>query len=86
MTGAYQEAVTEYVKHLPVQIIHNPDWQSGMASSIKKGLEGINQKAIEDTKQKVIEDSNKISKIILTVCDQPYISAALFQSLNQNEK
>lgn len=67
VTGAYQEAVTAHLQHLPVQIIHNPDWASGMASSIRKGIEMITD----------------IDKAILTVCDQPYISAALFHLLQQ---
>ena len=38
VTGANAEQVEVAVQDLPVQIVRNPEWQSGQASSIKAGL------------------------------------------------
>ena len=41
VTGALHEALAAEVTDLPFQVIHNPDWQSGMASSIQAGLAAV---------------------------------------------
>ncbi|MGB7875024.1 MAG: selenium cofactor biosynthesis protein YqeC [Anaerolineales bacterium] len=38
VTGAYADQVETAVVDLPVQVAHNPEWQSGQASSIRAGL------------------------------------------------
>jgi molybdenum cofactor cytidylyltransferase len=38
VTGAYSGEVASAVHDLPVQVVHNPEWQSGQASSIRAGL------------------------------------------------
>ena len=38
VTGALHEALAAEVADLPIQVVHNPDWQTGMASSIRAGL------------------------------------------------
>ncbi len=49
--------------------VRNKEWQEGMASSIRKGLQEI-QQCYPETEQ-----------YIFTVCDQPYISASVFLEL-----
>lgn len=41
VTGAYGEQVTAAVQRLPVQTVHNEEWQSGQASSIKLGIKAL---------------------------------------------
>ncbi|HEV3412698.1 MAG TPA: nucleotidyltransferase family protein [Puia sp.] len=69
VTGAYQAEIRDALKGQPVSIIHNPRWETGMASGIVAGL----------TEALVIEP--RLQAIIVAVCDQPYISAELFRSL-----
>ncbi|MFN2153135.1 MAG: selenium cofactor biosynthesis protein YqeC, partial [Anaerolineales bacterium] len=38
VTGAYSNEVVSAVQDLSVQIVHNPEWQSGQASSVRAGL------------------------------------------------
>ncbi|HEV3326841.1 MAG TPA: NTP transferase domain-containing protein, partial [Puia sp.] len=38
VTGAYQEEIRDFLKGQPVSIIHNPHWETGMASGIVAGL------------------------------------------------
>jgi len=38
VTGAHASEVSSAINDLPVQIIHNPEWQSGQAFSIRTGL------------------------------------------------
>lgn len=51
-----------------VQLIHNPDWQEGMASSIRCGIEAI------------IHDES-IEQAIIMPCDQPLVTSALINDL-----
>ena len=41
VTGALHEALATEVTDLPFQVIYNPDWQSGMASSIQAGFAAV---------------------------------------------
>ncbi|WP_072008510.1 NTP transferase domain-containing protein [Hymenobacter sp. IS2118] len=38
VTGALHDSLAAEVADLPFQVVHNPDWESGMASSIQAGL------------------------------------------------
>jgi len=58
VTGAGHEAVVEALNDLPVRSIYNPNWREGMASSIRRGVMGIEHDA---------------SAILLMVCDQAFI-------------
>ena len=51
----------------PVKIIDNPHWREGMASSIVAGVTSILNAPIK--------------ALIITSCDQPHISAKLFQDM-----
>lgn len=48
ITGAYVEAVTEVLSPLlqaangRIQLVHNPDWQTGQASSIRTAAQALN--------------------------------------------
>ena len=39
--GAVAEIIAKRVNHLPVQQVWNPNWESGMGSSLKAGLEAL---------------------------------------------
>ncbi|WP_259065220.1 nucleotidyltransferase family protein [Mucilaginibacter sp. X4EP1] len=55
-------------------ILYNKDWREGMASSIRTAMLEIN-------------DDPSVDKVIMMLCDQPFVNAALLNSLirKQNE-
>ncbi len=66
--GAKIEIMRNEIDDLPIKIIENKDWQSGMSGSIKVGLESI------------MEDK-RINAVIVTVCDQPFVGVSLLEKI-----
>ncbi len=52
----------------PVSVIRNEDWEKGMSGGIRKGLQHL-------------EAAGSPGSVIISVCDQPYLSAAFFKEL-----
>lgn len=73
VTGAHASEITKELNEQQVEIIYNEDWQQGMASGIVAGV------------KHAITYNNDIENIIVTVCDQPFISASLFKELYQTQ-
>jgi molybdenum cofactor cytidylyltransferase len=48
---------------LPVQIVNNPQWQTGMGSSIRTGIQAL------------IDLNPAVEAAILLLCDQPFVSS-----------
>jgi xanthine dehydrogenase accessory factor len=71
VTGAHSDQSAREVSGLPVRIIHNPDWSSGMSSSWRAGLAAL------DT-----EDS-RADAAIIAVCDQPFARAPVLEALSR---
>jgi molybdenum cofactor cytidylyltransferase len=69
VTGANRDLVADELHELPVQVIHNDYWQEGMASSIYAGLITL------------LKIFPQLDAILFSVCDQPYLSAALFNKM-----
>jgi len=67
--GANYEAVFDQIKHLPVKIIHNKNWQMGMGKSIQTGVQNI-----------VNKDVN-YDAILISLIDQPLITSAYYKKL-----
>jgi molybdenum cofactor cytidylyltransferase len=72
--GAHSQEIMADVDDLEIDVVVNKNWESGMASSIKAGLE------------KAMEIYENMENCILAVCDQPYISSVLFQELVNQKK
>ncbi len=51
------------IETLPVTVVINEKWSNGMGSSLKAGL------------QRLLEDHPNTEAVIVTVCDQPYLTA-----------
>jgi molybdenum cofactor cytidylyltransferase len=51
------------IEALPVSIVINKDWSKGMGSSLKAGIESL------------LKDHPETEAIIISVCDQPYLTA-----------
>jgi molybdenum cofactor cytidylyltransferase len=71
VTGANADVISKTINDQRVKVEYNENWQQGMASGIVAGL------------QKAITLNNDIEKIIIAVCDQPFVSATLFKQLYQ---
>jgi xanthine/CO dehydrogenase XdhC/CoxF family maturation factor/CTP:molybdopterin cytidylyltransferase MocA len=69
VTGAHADESSSEVGDLPVQLIHNPDWTSGMSSSLRAGLSALDA------------DDNRAEAAIVTVCDQPFARAPVLEAL-----
>lgn len=67
--GANEGLLTKEIKESQATIVINNVWEEGMASSIRIGL------------QKMLELEPGISKVIMMVCDQPYVTVQLLQDL-----
>lgn len=71
ITGANANKVSSSVADSKVNIVENENWQDGMASGIVAGV------------RQIIKLDERIKKLILAVCDQPFVSSALFEQLDQ---
>ena len=73
ITGAEAKSVSNVLQGKDVFVIHNEAWQEGMASGIIKGV------------QAALSKHSEVKNIITAVCDQPFVSAELFQQLVQEK-
>ncbi|MCF0058651.1 NTP transferase domain-containing protein [Dyadobacter sp. CY356] len=67
--GAERKRIESEIKSSAVQIVFNPEWEEGMASSIRAGLNYLT------------ENNPAIHEVIFMVCDQPFVSVDLLQKL-----
>ena len=67
VTGAENQKVEEELQQLPVIIAYNENFNEGIASSIRTGV------------QMVLKKFREVEGVIFLVCDQPYISASLLK-------
>ncbi len=63
VVGANEATHRKIIEQLPVEIIINEDWQKGMGSSLKKGL------------QELLLLVPKLEAALVMVCDQPLLAA-----------
>jgi molybdenum cofactor cytidylyltransferase len=69
VTGAYHTEVSDSLRGQSVDIVFNPAWEEGMGSGIVAGLSNM------------LLLHPDMEAVIITVCDQPFISAALLLQL-----
>jgi len=67
--GSNVESIRPSIESYPIQIVYNPDWNEGMASSIRAGLTRFQE--VEP-----VADS-----VILMLCDQPFVFGAILNQL-----
>ena len=67
--GAHIEILRAEVEDLPVEIVQNTGWESGMSGSIKVGL------------HQLLDDAVQPSAVIVMVCDQPFVTAGLLEKI-----
>lgn len=74
VTGFNHSQISKEIINFEVKIVENINWNEGMGSSIKIG---INQ---------LLDRFPEVQKIIISVCDQPFIEASVFSDLIQMQK
>ena len=67
--GANAGIIKSQIEHFPVEIVKNPEWNQGISSSIRCGIQYIK------------EQSLNVDGIIFLVCDQPSISTETITQL-----
>ena len=68
--GAASEAIQAELSDLPLTVVVNSEWQTGLASSIRAGLNTLLQFGLLDA-------------VVVMLCDQPLVSPALLDLLVQ---
>ncbi|WP_205510661.1 nucleotidyltransferase family protein [Longitalea arenae] len=69
VTGANAESLASAIDAGKAKIVYNPDWQEGIASSIRCGL------------QTLLNRTPAPDQVIFMVCDQPFVSPELLLEL-----
>ncbi len=69
VTGSNAQEMEKEVTDIKINIIENENWQEGIASSIRCGINAL------------LSIAPEIEQTILMVCDQPYISPSLLNKL-----
>lgn len=69
VTGANAELSRRELNQLDVREAFNPDWETGMGSSVRAGIETV------------ISLDAAVAAVVLLVCDQPHVTADVITSL-----
>ncbi len=69
VSGAYAQDIEQLIDKHPVGLVHNPDWRSGMGSSIKAGV------------RSVLRLNADIQGVMLLLADQPLLTKPDLQRL-----
>lgn len=72
--GAHARELEELVDEKKLHVVENKEWNEGMASSIRCGLNTLKRVAL-------LSDG-----VILMVCDQPYLDAGIINELIATQK
>ena len=64
--GAQRERLREHVQDLPVLIVEHPDWNSGLSSSLRAGLQAV---------------ADRADAVLFLVTDQTEVSAQLLRTV-----
>jgi molybdenum cofactor cytidylyltransferase len=67
--GANADLINDELKNSTVKIVVNPEWNEGMASTIRCGL------------QTLVEFYPEVEAVVLMVADQPFVTAELLNNL-----
>lgn len=72
--GAHENLIRPTLENLPLLVLKNEDWASGMASSVRAGVAAAMTQTID------------LEVVILSVCDQPMLDAGVFQKIISEKK
>ena len=83
VTGAHAEQVAAAVNDLPVQIVHNSEWKSGQASSIKAGIHPLPSPPpnFMDLGEGAPQGRVGVGAAVFLLTDQPQIPPTIIHAL-----
>jgi molybdenum cofactor cytidylyltransferase len=83
VTGAKAEKVEAAVRDLPVQVVRNPDWESGQASSIRVGIRALSPAlaTLSGTPPFPKEAGLDGGGAIFLLVDQPQVTTTILRAL-----
>ncbi len=67
--GAHAEQVQGELDRLPVLIVENRQWEEGMSSSIRVGLEAL------------VAGGDEVDGAVIMLCDQPFVTVGVINEL-----
>jgi molybdenum cofactor cytidylyltransferase len=67
--GGNHQLIKDHIDEKEIMITYNSQWEGGMSSSIRAGLYDL------------VREHKDLDAVILAVCDQPFITAELFDAL-----
>ncbi|AFY92707.1 putative MobA-like protein [Chamaesiphon minutus PCC 6605] len=67
--GANAHQIRTEIEDLPIQIVDNPQWRSGMGTTVSTGLAAL------------LEWEPGLNAVLILVCDQPFVSTSLIDRL-----
>jgi molybdenum cofactor cytidylyltransferase len=83
--GANAEPIEQALRGLPVRLVDNPDWATGMASSLQAGLRAM--MTTDPLANGLTSDPDKTpagpDAVLVLLCDQPLITSQLLRDLVQ---
>jgi molybdenum cofactor cytidylyltransferase len=71
--GAHADQMLPEIADLTVTIVHNVEWESGMGSSLRCGLESL-----------LALSGDPLEAVIVMLCDQPHVSPELLRTLAEH--
>jgi molybdenum cofactor cytidylyltransferase len=74
VTGAHADQLAAAVDSSQVQVVFNPEWEQGIASSIRCGLQAL------------LNRTPAPEQVIFMVCDQPFVTSDLLLELIQEQQ
>ncbi|PBJ08223.1 NTP transferase domain-containing protein [Flavobacterium sp. ACN6] len=69
VTGANNQNIEKDLDSAAITLCFNEDWETGMSSSIVKGL------------KEILHLNSDSENCILAVCDQPFVTSSIFENL-----
>lgn len=72
VTGCYHSLLQPILTDEAVDIVYNDEWEKGMGTSIKRGIQYLSE--------------SSITNCFILVCDQPYITETLLNKVLQQKE
>jgi molybdenum cofactor cytidylyltransferase len=70
--GAEAERMRAELVGLAALVVHNADWQEGLSTSLRAGLEALESQATGD---------RPLDAVLITTCDQPHVTPATLRAV-----
>jgi molybdenum cofactor cytidylyltransferase len=69
VTGAHAEQLEKELHGLNLREANNPEWESGIGSSIRAGIHAV------------VKANEKVTALVLMLCDQPFVTSDVLRGL-----